>query len=92
MLNDILLAINFVTCAAIFIVLFHFVRDGARFRRGISFLALVLMVSAGTIPIMIGFGLIRQTSIPHTILAVTLLVVVVNARGNITRLAKPLMK
>ncbi|MCT4713236.1 MAG: phage holin family protein [Ewingella sp.] len=89
MLNDILLAINFVVCSAIFIVLFHFARDGARFRRGISFLAMLLMVSAGAIPIMIGTGLIRQTSIPHTILAITLLVVVINARGNITRLAKP---
>ena len=92
MLNETLLTVNFIVCSAIFLVLFHFKRDGARFRRGISFLALVVMVSAGSVPIMIATGLIKQTSIPHTILAVTLLVAVINAKGNLTQLAKPFSK
>jgi len=47
MRNVILLAINFAACGGIFIALFHYVRDGARFRRGVSFLAMLLMVSSG---------------------------------------------
>ena len=89
MLNEFLLSVNFCVFVAIFVTLFHYRRNGAQFSFKKSFIAFVVMVSAAAISIMIATGVIRHISIPHTVLAVTLLVAVINARGNIAKLSKP---
>jgi|GEM_PF-2736552 len=89
MLNELLLSINFGVFVAIFVTLFHYKRGGANYSFKKSFVAFVVMVSALSIAIMIATGTIRQISIPHTILAATLLVAVINAKGNIAKLSKP---
>lgn len=92
MLNELLLSINFGVFVAIFVSLFHYRRGDARYSFKKSFVAFVVMVSAAAIAIMIISGLIKQISIPHTVLAITLLVAVINAKGNIAQLSKPLSK
>jgi hypothetical protein len=92
LLNQTLLGLNTVSCLLIFFRLFHFRRQGASHRPGVSLLALVMMLAAVSIPIMIFAGYIKQTSIPHTVLGITLLVAIWNSNGNLAQLSKPLMK
>lgn len=92
MLNEILLSFNFGLFVAIFVKLFHYKRDGANYSFKKSAIAFVVMVSSVSIAIMIVTGLIKSISIPHTILAITLLVAVINAKGNIAKLSKPFTK
>lgn len=92
MLNEFLLSLNFGLFVGIFVTLFHYRRDGATYNFKKSFAAFVVMVSALSIAIMIATGTIRQISIPHTILAATLLVAVINAKGNVAKLSKPFSK
>ncbi|MCS2162981.1 phage holin family protein [Scandinavium sp. H11S7] len=87
-----LLWFNAVACVLIFISLFLYQSAGARFHRGKSFLAVMLMIASAAIPIMTWFGLITQTCIPYSVVVVALLVAVMNAKGNIAKLSKPFTK
>lgn len=83
MVNEILLVINFASFVAIFIVLFHYKRNGARFRPLKSATATIVMLSALWLAGDIAAQAITRVSIPHTILAVTLLCGLIRAKGNI---------
>jgi len=85
-LNRLLLWINIISYLLIFWRLFHYQRNGARFRLCISFFAYVIMLATLSIPIMIMTGYITQTSIPHSLMALTLLVAIWSSRGNLSRL------
>jgi hypothetical protein len=92
MLNSVLLWVTAIVCLLIFVILMNFRPAGRRHKQTVSVLAYLFMMCAITIAIMIPFGLIRQTSIPETGLALLLLVVIWRADGNLAHFSEPLSK
>jgi len=88
-LNEFLLILNAVSCAATAICLGTFQRKGARHRPLAAFFAWLLTVACGSVTILILTGRYSSANLAETIINVTLCVIVIFAKGNVMRLARP---
>ena len=87
-LNEFLLILNAVSCGVTATCLGTFQRHGARHNYFGALLALILIVSCGSIAILIAYGSYSQANPFETIINLVLCVSVVRARGNVMRIFK----
>ncbi|NYA15742.1 phage holin family protein [Serratia fonticola] len=81
--------INAVICTLIFLRLFSFRRNGAKFVPWASVLAVILMIVSGSITIRIALGAYEGTTDPSELVLNTIICILVwRAKGNVVQLFK----
>lgn len=82
--------ITLILCAIIFVRLFTYRRHGARYRRAVSWLATIVMASAGAAVIFILDGQLRVQSLawPLVILLAVFTAATVHCKGNLSAVMK----
>ncbi|MFQ0831240.1 phage holin family protein [Serratia fonticola] len=84
---EVLLAIlNGVSCGFMSARMLVYRRNGAKFNRGASLLAYLLIVASGTVAIRIAFGEYKIVDPAETLLNLVLCVAVLRVRGNVAQL------
>lgn len=91
MLSYVLTQVTFWLCVVVFVRLFTFQRGGARFRRGISCLAVAVMFSAGVtmIHILKGDLVLPAQAWPLVVLLAVFAVSVMRTAGNLAGVLRP---
>lgn len=91
MLSYLLTQATFWLCVVVFVRLFTFQRGGARFRRGISCLAVAVMFSAGVtiIHILKGDLVLPEAAWPLVVLLAVFAVSVLRTAGNLAGVLRP---
>lgn len=85
-LNEVLLMLTALSCSVISITLGTFQRKGARHNRLMGFFSLILIISSGSIVILILTGQYTSVNPPEAVLIMAFAVVVVLAGGNVGRI------
>ena len=90
LLQQVLTQATFWLCIALFVRLFTFKRQGARFRRNMSCLAWLVMVAAGSAVVYIGKGLLvmPHNSWPLVLILAVFVGSVCQSSGNLSRVWK----
>ena len=90
LLQQVLTQVTFWLCVALFVRLFTFKRQGARFRRNMSCLAWLVMVAAGSAVVYIGKGLLvmPHNSWPLVLILAVFVGSVCQSSGNLSRVWK----
>lgn len=88
-LNDLLLIANAGACFLIATVLGTFQRRGATHNYFAALLALILIISCGSITILIACGVYKDANPFETVINAALCASVLRARGNVMRIFKP---
>jgi fructose-1,6-bisphosphatase/inositol monophosphatase family enzyme len=90
LLQQVLTQATFWLCIALFVRLFTFKRQGARFRRNMSCLAWLVMVAAGSVVVYIGKGLLvmPHNSWPLVLILAVFVGSVCQSSGNLSRVWK----
>lgn len=86
--NELLLIVNAVACALVAIVLGTFQRRGAKHNYFGALLALILIISCGSITILIICGFYKEANPFETVINVSLSIAVLQAKGNVMRIFK----
>lgn len=91
-MNDYLLTVNAIVCAAISLRLLAYSRNGATHRPIASFFAYLLIVASASVTIRTLTGDHFNANWSETLINIGFCVAVWTSRGNIMRLAKPLQR
>lgn len=86
MWNALLLVADCLVLLATFLMLLHYRPAGARFRRGMGWLAFMVMVSCIWMLTFILAGIKTHAALPETIIYIVLMMSVRRAGGNIAQL------
>lgn len=84
--NEFILTLNAIFCFLMVLVLGAYQRNGAAYCWRSSMCAWLLMVSCGSVTILILTGVYRQASLPETAINFAMLVATWAAEGNVTKL------
>lgn len=84
--HEVLTNINFVVCTVSTVVLINFRRNGAKYRFAPSFLAWVLIVSMGSVPLRVLTGDYVAIDVSETVTNAVVCLLLVASKGNVAKI------